>query len=241
MSRGDSVDVLWGAIDDAAEPVGPHSDSPAGPDGSDEWEDLRSVLAGDDPSPPVMDDDVLEDDVEVDEDADEDEAPRADAHEVAQLLARVEALAAALEAEQTEREHLAAQLDRLATEFDAVLGEALDEERARREQVEATLRELQTTIADASSTWDGVERRSGVDRRSAAERRRGLAPRPLRGRRATDMIDEEPPAPADEAHDQLDDEPLEDERPSVWKSRLNDVAGSVSAWSSDDIDRLRVD
>jgi hypothetical protein len=62
-----------------------------------------------------------------------------------------------------------------------------------------------------------------------------------RTRRGDEVVEERAPAPVD---DEVTDEDAHigvEEQPSVWKSRLNDVAGSVSAWSSDDIERLRVD
>jgi hypothetical protein len=51
----------------------------------------------------------------------------------------------------------------------------------------------------------------------------------------------EQPVAFDVTSDDESFEPAEPEKRSAWKSRLHDVAGSVSAWSSDDIDRLRVE
>ncbi|MDQ1372731.1 MAG: hypothetical protein QOJ09_69 [Actinomycetota bacterium] len=235
------------------------SEAPSEPTSvQDEWEDLRQVLAGDDDSKDAVAVDVslveddLEDDVEGDvEEMDEpaDEVAHDDA--LAALAERVEQLSDALEAERAERERLAGQLDVLATEFDALLGEALDRERQRRELLETTLREVQATLADAGRpAWEGDDRRAGIDRRTASERRRGLPERPLRARRASDEpivpveVAAVPDAPADDLEVAADDETFDsqdDERPSVWKGRLHDVAGSVSAWSSEDIDRLRVE
>jgi hypothetical protein len=229
----------------------------------DEWDDLRQVLAGDGPTPADHDDD--EDDeldpvvgVDIDDTHETDDTDETDEHDddtddgVAEALAalaeRVEQLTADLDEERAAREALAVQLDRLAGELDAVLGEALADERQQRQQIEEALRQVQTTLAEAApAVWDGVERRSGTDRRTAAERRRGLPERPLRarGRRRTDVeeFDDEPvvEAPSDESVEDDDVTPGVEERPSAWKSRLHHVAGSVSAWSADDIDRLRVD
>jgi uncharacterized coiled-coil protein SlyX len=227
-------DVAGAELDESAVPQAPTTPH------QDEWDELRQVLAGDDGPPPSSNDEV--DAPELDGTLGLDDG--ADASDVlARLVARVTELEAVLEEERTERERLSAQLDRLATEFDAVLGEALDEERHRREQVETALRDLQTTLADGSSPWNGGERRSGVDRRSAAERHRGLAPRPLRGRRSSDAAANEPAVTDGPTPDAAAVEANQDDadQPSLWKSRLSDVAGSVSAWSTDDVDRLRVD
>jgi hypothetical protein len=203
------------------------------PHAGDEWADLRQVLAGD-PEPKVAVDDDESDEVA----ATPDEL-------LAALAERVEELSSDLADERRRREELAEQLDLLAQELDGVLGEALDEERQRQGQLEATLREVQTTLAGASPPSPG-DRRSGVDRRTAAERQRGLAPRPLR-RRSTDAVakpavDDEPPVEID-ADVPVDDETheVEAEQPSIWKTRLDEVAGSVSAWTPDDVDRLRSD
>jgi hypothetical protein len=241
-------DVAGAEVDESPVPQAPTTPH------EDEWDELRQVLAGDADPPPFSDDADDADDEdpqEVDDTLGLDE-PTGASDVLTRLVARVTELEGVLDDERAERERLSGQLDRLATEFDAVLGEALDEERHRREQVETALRELQTTLADGSSPWEGGDRRSGADRRSAAERRRGLAPRPLRGRRGSDGAvvadapavtdDAEPDGPAVDVETYGDGETNGDiSRPSLWKSRLDDVAGSVSAWSSEDVDRLRVD
>ena len=216
---------------------------------SDEWEDLRQVLAGDDTPPPAEDDDEDDDEDEVDEVVafdDEDEDERADddtAGALAALVERVEQLASELDEERAERVRLEGQLDRLATELDAVLGEALATEQQRREQIEEALRHVQATLSETEpGPYDGPERRTSADRRVSVDRRRTGArrERPLRARDFTpEPVDEEPTGTVEAASDF--DVEAEVESPSVWKSRLNEVAGSVSSWSADDIDRLRVD
>lgn len=196
----------------------------------DEWAGLRQVLAGDDPSPEPDVDDAADSEEHEDEDA-------PDRSEAEELRVRVEELAAALAEERAEREQLADQLDRMALELDAVLGEALADERSRRERLEETLRQVQENLSDDASQepWTGVERRSGTERRtSAGERRRG-GPRRARPLRAGDVR----AAPEDAAAAEVVDDG--DDRPSVWRSRLQEVTGSVSAWSSDDVQRLRND
>lgn len=253
----DAVELLWAAVATTDDAV--MDDEPGAP-ASDEWADLRQVLAGEDEPEAVDDedddpvgwvvDDAAEEEAEVDEVYEDDVEENAEAQDelVPALFARIDELREELAEERAAREALSDRLDRLAQELDVVLGDALAEERARREEIEVVLREVQTTLADAVPAWDGVERRSGEDRRSAAERARGLAPRPLRarGRRATDRVEPEPEAVAEPVEELVafTDETIEDdvveEAPSVWKSRLHDVAGSVSSWSADDTERLRV-
>jgi hypothetical protein len=234
--------------DDEAE-AAPDSDDeaeaapePAAWTATDEWDDLRQVLAGEDQPAPVVDEDEEHDDED-----EIDEEPAA-VDELAELAERVDQLAFELREERAARERLTGQLDRLAEELDAVLGEALATERQGREQLEETLRQVQSTLSESSpAAFDGPERRAVEDRRTASERRRGLPARPLRARPKPHAAEEQAPEPVDEVTDQTDDsdaldvEPQVEEQPSVWKSRLSDVAGSVSAWSSDDIERLRVD
>jgi hypothetical protein len=243
----EGVELLRAAVDAPAD-TDLTDDAVADDDGdgdetptADEWADLRSVLAGDDPGGPEVDDDDDDDDVaEAAEEflaswADGDDEADPLAEEVAELVDRVQALTEALEHERAERRRLAEQLDRVAAELDEVLNEALDEERARRHELEDSVRQVQEALA-AAPTYDGPERRSGVERRVSGDRRRvaGRRERPLRAR---DFTPEPEPAPTDEVGAGADG----DERPSLWKSRLNEVAGSVSAWSSDDIQRLRTD
>ena len=222
-----------------AEPV---LEAEPAPRTTDEWDDLRQVLAGEDQPAPVVDE--ADDDEEAQ--ATEPDEPEV-VEELAELAERVDQLASELREERAARERLASQLDRLAEELDAVLGEALATERQGREQLEETLRQVQSTLSESSpAAFDGPERRAGEDRRTAAERRRGLPARPLRARpkRGDEAAEEQAAEPIEEITDQSDEpafEPEVEEQPSVWKSRLSDVAGSVSAWSSDDIERLRVD
>jgi hypothetical protein len=146
---------------------------------------------------------------------------------LAELTERIEQLEAELDEERAERVRLAGHLDRLASELDAVLDEALAAEQQRREQIEETLRQVQETLSESvAPPYEGPERRVAGDRRRSGVRRE----RPLRARDFT-------PEPVD---DEAEAE-VAPEAPSVWKNRLNEVAGSVSAWSSDDVDRLRVD
>jgi hypothetical protein len=228
--------------------------------GDDEWDGLRQMLAGDDDLAPVTDDVEPELDADIEPDAEaiadaeaflaavaalggqdgiavESSAP----DPVTALTAQVDQLASALADERAERERLAAQLDRLATELDVVLGEALAEERQRREQLEETLRLVQANLLP--------ERRADSDRRSGGERRRE---RPLRAARVAapepaavdDLVDEDDRLVDDDA-----DAPITDAAPgpegttssSAWPSRLQEVGGSVSAWSAEDIERLRED
>jgi hypothetical protein len=262
VDGAEGIDVLWGALGtSAAEAVdeAPEPDSEPEPAfGADEWDDLRQMLAGEDePAPPVLEADEEPDGVEQALEADEsvvafdevdgdDEEPEEGADlgaVVAELAERVETLAVALEAERGEREALADQLDVLARELDAVLGEALEEERKRRSHLEDTLRQVQATLSEVASprpSSDGPERREGEDRRAGTERRRGVRgvkrERPLRARDVAPV--EEPVAQVTDGEDAQHG--LEAE-PSVWRSRLHEVAGSVSAWSAEDIDRLRAE
>ena len=207
----------------------------------DEWEDLRQVLAGDDGPPATADNDDEEDGDEVVAYDDEDDEPAGEglAEAVAELAARVEQLTAELDEERAEREQLAGKLDRLAGELDAVLDEALAGEQQRREQIEEALRQVQATLSDAPP-YDGPERRTSEDRRVSGDRRRTGArrERPLRAR---DFTPEPVPEEAEHEADVDDESHHEVESPSVWKNRLHEVAGSVSSWSADDIDRLRAD
>jgi hypothetical protein len=253
----DAVELLWAAPSEASLE---HSDTPeAETTTSDEWDDLRQVLAGD--APGIVDDDEDEDD---DDAADDDDAENDELDEpvavvvdaVAELTERVDEMAADLREERAARERLAGQLDRLAVELDVVLGEALATERQSRQQLEDTLRQVQATLTEAAPAYEGPERRTGEDRRSAGERRRGLPPRPLRARRVADEVEAPAPLAPPDVRDAIDvadedvvtdvdvvdeaEHPV-DETTGAWKSRLHDVAGSVSAWSADDIDRLRVD
>jgi hypothetical protein len=264
-SAGDEAEGLaelwanWGATPpvDAVTEAEPGTEPDAEPDIEaaadqalspvDEWDDLRQVLAGD--PGPVTDevDDEDEDEVDPIDDVvavDDDETDEIETwHEaLAALTARVDELTEALEEERAERERLAGQLDTLAAELDAVLGEALADEREQRQGIEDALRQVQATLSDATApAYDGPERRTAPERRVAGDRRRSGArrERPLRAR---DFAPQPEPEAADAPHvEEPDDIDHVEARPSEWRSRLHEVAGSVSAWSADDIDRLRVD
>jgi hypothetical protein len=132
-----------------------------------------------------------------------------------------------------------AELDvQLAQTAEAEVAYEVEVEAAYEDEVEAEVDdevevEVDDVVEDEPTIYAGPERRVSDDRRSTRERRRGLPPRdgrrraPLRAARLEEVAALVPADEPDESHGE------------AWVRRLDEVATAATAWSSNDLDRLR--